>query len=190
MIWIFDIETYINYFSVIFKNVETKELKEFIIFEDKNDLTQLYDFINDYKKWLVGYNSFNFDNQLLKYIHTNYFDLSMVNSDEITIKIYTLAMAIIDSEFGEYKYNLPFRYIDLMKVGGYYRSLKLMGVTIKWPKIQDLPIPSNRVITKEDILTIRKYNLNDVLITEQVYYKLLERLKLRAEISEMYEIDC
>jgi hypothetical protein len=190
MIWIFDIETYINYFSVIFKRVDTKELREFIIFEDRNDLAPLYDFIADHTKWFVGYNSFSFDNQLLKYIHTNYFDLSMVNSDWITLQIFNLANTIITSQFREYSYNLPFQGIDLMKVGGYQKSLKLLGVSMKWPKIQDLPISSDSIIKREDVLTIRKYNLNDVLITEQLYYHLLDRLKLRAEISELYNINC
>jgi hypothetical protein len=190
MIWIFDIETYINYFSVIFKNVETKELKEFIIFEEKNDLSALYDFITDHNKWFVGYNSYSFDNQLLKFIHTKYFDFSMTTTTNITIDIHTLAMSIIKNGFREYMYNLPFQTIDLMKMARYQKSLKLVGVSMKWPKIQDLPIPSNSVIRREDVLTIRKYNLNDVLITEQLYYKLLSRLKLRAELSELYSISC
>jgi len=190
MIWIYDIETYINYFSVIFKNVNTKELKEFIIFEEKNDLPKLYNFITDSTKWLVGYNSFSFDNQLLKYIHSKYFDFSMTTTEEITMSIFTLASTIINSEFSDYRYNLPFKSIDLMKVGGYQKSLKLIGVSMKWPKIQDLPIPSDSIIRREDILIIRKYNLNDVLITEQLYLRLLDRLKLRAEISDLYNIDC
>jgi hypothetical protein len=190
MIWIFDCEIFINYFSVIFKNVDTKEVKEFIIFEEKNDLPDLYNFITDPNKWFVGYNSFSYDNQLLKYIHTKYFDFSMTDTREITIQIYTLSQTIINSEFRDYMYNLPFKTIDLMKVGGYQRSLKLMGTNMKWPKIQDLPLPFNHVVTTDDILTIRKYNLNDVLITEALYYKLLDRLKLRAELSELYNIDC
>ncbi len=35
--WIFDIETFSNYFGVIFKNIQTKELKEFIVYKDSND---------------------------------------------------------------------------------------------------------------------------------------------------------
>lgn len=190
MIWIFDIETYINYFSVIFKNVDSKEIKEFIIFEEKNDLSALYDFITDQNKWFVGYNSFSYDNQLLRFIHAKYFDFSMTDSNDITIQINTLSNTIIHSEFREYVYNLPFKGIDLMKMGGYQKSLKLMGVSMKWPKIQDLPIPFDSIIKLEDVNTIRQYNLNDVLMTEQLYIRLLDRIKLRAEISELYNIDC
>jgi hypothetical protein len=190
MIWIFDIESFINYFSVIFKNVETKEIKEFIIFEDKNDLPALYDFITDHSKWFVGYNSYSFDNQLLKFIHTKYFDFSMTTASDVALQINTLANTIITSNFRDYTYNLPFKGIDLMKVGGYQKSLKLMGVSMKWPKIQDLPKSPDSIVTLEDVNIIRKYNLNDVLITEQLYYKLLDRLKLRAEISDLYNINC
>jgi len=189
MIWIYDCETFINYFSVIFKNVNTKELREFIIFEEKNDLSALYDFITDHNKWFVGYNSFSYDNQLLKYIHTKYFDFSMTDTNEITMQINTLSNTIIHSQFRDYMYNLPFNGIDLMKVGGYQKSLKLLGISMKWPKIQNLPISFGSIIKCEDVLTIRKYNLNDVLITEQLYYHLLNALKLRAEISELYNIN-
>lgn len=189
MIWIFDCESFINYFSVIFKNVNTKEIKEFIIFEEKNDLTALYDFITDHNKWFVGYNSFSFDNQLLKFIHTKYFDFSMSDTKNITIEINTLVNTIINSQFKDYIYNLPFKTIDLMKVGGYQKSLKLMGVSMKWPKIQDLPISPDGIITRDKVNLIRKYNLNDVLMTEELYNRLLPRLKLRAELSELYDIN-
>ena len=188
-IYVFDCEVFINYFSVIFKCIETKELTEFIIFEDKNDLPALYKFIDDRDKWFVGYNSFSFDNQLLKYIHSKYFDFSMTDSNNITMDIHNLAMAIINSEFQEYRYSLPFKWIDLMKVGAYQKSLKLIGVSMKWPKIQDLPIPPESIVKRDQVNMIREYNLNDVLITEQLYYKLLDRLKLRAEISRIYDIN-
>jgi hypothetical protein len=189
MIWIFDIEAYVNYFMVIFKNVNSKEIKEFIIFEERNDLTALYDFMSDHNKWFVGYNSFSFDNQILKFIHVKYFDFSMTTSNEICMSIHNLVTTIIGGSFRDYMYNLPFRTIDLMKMGGYQKSLKLMGVSMKWPKIQDLPIPIEKIIKLEDVNIIRSYNLNDVLMTEQLYIRLLDRLKLRAEISDLYGID-
>jgi hypothetical protein len=44
-------------------NMNTKEIKEFIIFEERNDFNELVDFIANPNMWLVGYNNFNFDNQ-------------------------------------------------------------------------------------------------------------------------------
>lgn len=189
MIWIYDIEIYINYFSVIFKNPKTKELKEFIIFNGKNDLDDLYFFINDPTKWLVGYNSYNFDNQLLNYIYKFYFDLTMSDTSKINEALFSLTKMIIDSDFNDYRYNLPFNSLDLMKIGFYRKSLKLIGVSLRWPKLQDLPIPIDEYITVDQINIIRKYNLNDVLITEQLFYHLEDNIKLRFELAKKYNVD-
>ena len=61
-IYVYDIEVMINYFAVIFKDVNTKELIEFIIYKDRNDVVKLYEFISHrVNDWLVGYNSFYYD---------------------------------------------------------------------------------------------------------------------------------
>ena len=177
MIWLYDIEVYLNYFAVIFKNPKSQELKEFIIFEDRNDLDKLKEFISDKHKWFVGYNSFYFDNQLLNYIYVKYQELTLLSTKEITGNIYYLAKLIIESDYNTYKYNLPFRSLDLMKIGGIMKSLKLVAVSLKWSLIQDLPLSWDTIITKDHLELMHKYNLNDVLITEQLYYKLKEEIK-------------
>jgi len=188
MIWIYDIETYKNYFSVIFKNPDTKEIKEFIIFDKRSDLDGLYRFIiqND---WLIGYNSFHFDNQLLNYIYKAHGLLTFKKPKEIARSIYNLASMIVNHDYSDLKYRLPFRFLDLMKLGGFQKSLKLLGVSMKWPKLQDLPIEWDKEIEAHQVDTIRKYNLNDVLITEQLYHKLMDKIKLRADISKKYDVN-
>ncbi|MFW5891049.1 MAG: hypothetical protein ACOCUI_02420, partial [bacterium] len=124
MVWIYDIEIYINYFSAIFKNPETKEIKKFVIFNEKNDLSDLLEFIEN--KWLIGYNNYSFDNQLLGFLYYNQLDLSQYDSDYICSQILQIAKNIIsDRSYDNYKYNIPFKSLDLMKIGGFYKSLKL-----------------------------------------------------------------
>ena len=189
MIWIYDIETYINYFSVIFKNPKSQELKEFIIFEDINQIDELYYFITDSNKWLIGYNSMYFDNQLLNFIYRSHSRLTFEDTNTVTRQIYDLAKLIIEEDFIDFKYNIPFRYIDLMKIGGYQKSLKLLGVSLKWHKLQDLPIPWTSKINPDQVDLIRFYNLNDVLITEKLYYHLSDAIKFRHELSKEYNVD-
>jgi len=182
MIHIYDIETYINYFGVIFKNVETKQIKEFIVYKDRNDFTELRRFILFEAEWLVGYNNFYFDNQLLNYIYHS--------DDATTESVYEIAHRIVDSKdaFWEWKYQLPFKSIDLMKIGNLQKSLKLVAVNLKWPKIQDLPIPWNSAITEDQLELLHTYNLNDVEITEVLYNKLLPEIQVRKEIQELYNV--
>lgn len=187
--YVYDIETFCNFFSVTFKNLKTKEITVFVIHEDRNDIDELHAFINDAEKWLVGYNSFNFDNQLLNYIYKHHFSLTLKSADEITDSIYQLARIIVESDYKEYKYNLPFRFIDLMKVGFYRKSLKLLGVSLKWHKLQDLPLDWQARVNKDQVDLILKYNLNDVLITERLFYHLKDNIELRFNISNRYNVD-
>jgi hypothetical protein len=181
MIHVYDIETYINYFGVIFKNLKTKQIKEFIVYKDRDDLKALRQFILFDVEWLIGYNNFYFDNQLLNYI--------CKDENATTENIYEIAYRIVNSkdDYWEYKYNLPFKSIDLMKIGNLQKSLKLVAVNLKWPKIQDLPIKWNNSITKDQLELLHDYNLNDVEITEALYYKLAPEIKVRFEIEKLYD---
>lgn len=190
MIWIYDIEIYNNYFGVIFKNPKSGELNEYVIYKDRNDLKDLMSFIDDNKKWLVGYNNLNFDNQLLNYMHLNQYELERLNSYHICQRVYMLAKSIINDEaFNLYKYNLPFQTLDLMKIAYLRKSLKLVGVVLKWHKLQDLPIDWEKEIEDSDLKLMHSYNLNDVLITEELYYKLLPQIKMRFDIAKKYNIN-
>lgn len=179
---VYDIETYINYFGAIFKDVDTKEIKEFIVYKDRNDLPYLRQFILFDCEWLIGYNNFYFDNQLLNYI--------IHNDNATTESIYELANRIVNSDdkYFEWKYKLPFKSVDLMKVGNLQKSLKLVAVNLKWPKIQDLPISWNNAITDNDLQLLHNYNLNDVEITEALYYRLLPEIKMRQEAEQIYHV--
>ena len=106
MTWIYDIEVYTNFFCVTFKNPKSQEVKIFTIFEDTNDIDELYRFIDNHTAWFIGYNSFNFDNQLLKYIHQKHSALTFASTIEITFNISNLARLIINDDFKEYMYNL------------------------------------------------------------------------------------
>jgi DNA polymerase elongation subunit (family B) len=142
------------------------------------------------QKWLVGYNNKYFDNQLLNYIVINYPILSILKEEYLTKDIYDFMLTIIQNDNTEYKYRLPFQSVDLMKVGNVQqKSLKLVAVNLNWPLIQDLPINYTSKINDEDLETIYNYNLNDVLITEQLYNKLITDINVRWEIGQKYGLD-
>jgi DNA polymerase elongation subunit (family B) len=99
-------------------------------------------------------------------------------------------LSIINSNNTEYKYRLPFQSVDLMQVGNVQqKSLKLVAVNLNWPVIQDLPIKYDSKVNDNQLDLIYKYNLNDVLITEQLYYKLIKDINVRWEVGQKYGID-
>lgn len=192
MIYVYDIECWSNFFCVTFKEVNTKEILYFEISPWRCDVNNLVSFIQNNKKWFIGYNNHYYDNQLLNYISKNSWDLilmqnitSFTNTD-----LYNLSQDIIKNDSREYKYNLPFRSLDLMRVGNtFQKSLKLVGCNLQHPKLQDLPYEWNHVVTEDEVSTIKLYNLNDVEITEKLYNTLLPQIKLRKEISQMYNVN-
>ena len=76
-----------------------------------------------------------------------------------------------------------------MKVGNLQKSLKLVAVNLKWPKIQDLPIKWNNAIEDHHLQLLHDYNLNDVEITEALHNKLLPEIKVRAETEKLYHVN-
>lgn len=191
MKYVYDIETFSNFFCVTFKNVDTKEVTYFEInpFKD-NSIEDIYNFIKDNKKWFIGYNNTYYDNQLLNYIYIYYNELNLFDNYAICSRLYKISNEIIKKDLKEYKYNLPFKSLDLMEIGGLHlKSLKLCAVNLNWELIEDLPFKPDYIVKEEDIDIIKKYNLNDVLITEQLYNFLLPEIKLRKEISLLYNVD-
>lgn len=189
MIWIYDIEVFSNFFTVLFLNPDTGEERRFTIYNNINDLDSLVSFINDHNKWLVGYNSFYFDNQVLQFMYKSHSRFTFSTVSVITKEIYNYSMRLIQSNDNKVSYNLPFRYIDLMKLAGLQKSLKLVGTILNWHKLQDLPYSVDKEISKEEVGIVYDYNRNDVLITKELYFFLLDEIKLRFEIYKQFGVE-
>lgn len=198
MIYIYDIESFVNIFCVTFKRVDNGKITRYTIYHSEqnnsnsiNDLDTLFSFLNTNKnKWLVGYNSKFFDNQILNYIYKNYDLFSILDLKELLINLHDFVMSVINDNVTEYKYNLPFRSVDLMRIGNVEKkSLKLVAVNLNWPVIQDLPYKVYSTIRDEELETLYKYNLNDVEITERLYHKLINDINVRWEVGQKYGID-
>jgi hypothetical protein len=190
MIYVYDIESYSNFFCVTFKCIETKEVTSYVIFDQQNDLDSLYSFLKSSKyNWFVGYNSYSYDDQILTYLYSIYNSICFSTANEITHLLYNKTKEIIVDKKSTW-FKPIFRSIDLMKVGNIMKkSLKLIAVNLNWHRIQDLPIEPSQSVTKDQVNMILDYNLNDVLITEELYYKLKDKISLRWEITDKYKIN-
>jgi hypothetical protein len=190
MIYVYDCEVLTNFFAVTFKCVETKELSTYVIFQDRNDLDSLYMFLKRSRgNWFVGYNSYEYDDQILTYLYSIYDSICFCTADEVTQLLYSKSMEIIEGKSTRL-YKVPFSSVDLMKVGNIVRkSLKLVAVNLGWDKIQDIPIKPQDHLTVDQVQTVLDYNLNDVLITEELYYRLKNKIELRWEITNRYGIN-
>lgn len=174
---------------MVAKNSITEKFIKFITFEDRDDRPQLKKWLQVVKPTLVGYNSYSFDIPVL----SKFLSGCSLN------KLYDFSGMIIESDqwtqlpkeyYDHRKFNV--KNIDIMRVlslDGVGVSLKQTGILLKMPRIQELPLPPNTTIKKEDIPVVGEYCMNDVDTTEGLLLKGLADIELRNYISSTYNID-
>ena len=219
-----DVEVYSNCFMLSTKHKESGHINKFLIFADTksnfvvNDLDRLVAFCNRPNElWLITYNGFLYDNQILNSIILNYWSLKGKHPKDICKDIFKVSQDFFSAQrnggyYNRFKYHNFFKSIDLMRVAGLHKlstlkGLKQLAVQLKHPRIQDLPIKFDKPILKEQLTEMFEYNINDVEITETVYKGqaayvdspflpkrrntsgLTEMVRLRKAITDQYKID-
>lgn len=198
---VFDLECFSNFFSATFVDYDSDDKLVFEISERQNDITNLVMFMGQ-PRTLIGFNSLHYDNLLMNYLWKNHARLSDVDYKQITAELKKLNDKIIEDEGADkntirnYTYNLPYKSIDLFKywslltVRSRKLSLKSIAVNINWPRIQELPHKPSYIVQLGDIDAILDYNLNDVLVTKAVTFKMKDNINLRIAAEKEYGFDC
>ena len=198
MIYVYDIETYINFTSIIFIRIGDPTLTPivFILHNDfRNDRDALVEFLKQPDLQLIGHNSIDFDDIVLR---------AIVKYPNITAThLYRLAKRLIEGTradrhniqgYNELAYPKKLLWasrdtLALTRVNQVRVGLKHAGVVLRHPRLQDLPYPPDRFIVPEDVPVLIDYNINDCLITRLMYYELLPIIRMREDISKMFEVD-
>ena len=186
----FDTEVFKNFFCVTFVKVDTKEIKTFIIWKNQDDRQELLDFLSN-DLFLISFNGLSYDMPILRFIK-NYEGL------DINIALYELSSQLVSEDHRRDEDVVALRYPhfveenivhqDLMAMMGFIRSgvgLKQCSVNLKWHKIQDLPLEHTHKVALKDVGEIVKYNINDSLITLELYNdkNVTEARKLRESVA-------
>ena len=182
MVWIYDIETYPNIFTFVFKNVKTGEVKIFEFSERKNELKGLITFISQKGLALIGYSNLHFDYPVLHYI---------LITKNITLKsLYNYVQnKVINSEYPAIRdYNIKIPQLDLYKINHYDNkarrtSLKWLEFTLRWKNLQDLPFKPGTIIPVDKFDFLIEYNINDVLFTLEFYKECIDAIVFRENMT-------
>lgn len=192
---VFDIEVFENCFSCICKNTETKAVSTFEISERKNNAKELINFFEERYSLFCGYNNHHYDDVIINFILINK-DTLPDDYSAITKTFHTISKKIIDEQdFGEYKtykYAHCYPSIDLLTMlfsSKLRVGLKEMQVTMKYPNVREYEGDFNKPIPVGEIDNMLSYNLNDVLSTEALLYKVEDQIKLRLGIEQEYGVD-
>ena len=186
---IYDIEVYPNYFLAVFKNILTGELNKCEISSRKQGGIELCDFLKQ-NTILVGYNSHRYDDKILAFLE--YFNYECNTNDIYCYSRYLIDGIILPgfapklADFEKSFRRKNFSSIDLMKFGE-KTSLKVIGVSLNHPLLQELPIPFDKALTESEMEIIEKYCVNDVEITRKLYNEYLPKIEARELLNSQFE---
>lgn len=186
----YDIETYPNFFCVVFKYAD--RFKVFEISERKDEEKELKKFLrrgikNDW--FFVGFNNVRFDGQITQWLLDQKNQLKDFTGGQKAKEIYNFSQKVIEAtsnkEFPPYpEYRIKNRQIDLYLQNHYNNmaratSLKWLEYSMNWEKIQDLPYHHTQELALDLLDSVIEYCKNDVNATEQFFLKSRQLIELR-----------
>lgn len=185
---VFDVESYPNYFLCSFKGLRSGKVA---VFQRSKQFGM--DFDNKALYWMltnlliVGFNSKNYDETVSL--------LAAAGNDEAALYQVTQALIVYGERPHEilksWKVRKPeLDHIDLIELTALRPSLKKIAAALFSPIMQDLPFPPGTMLSYEQMLIIRWYNIvADLGNTIRLYNDCTEELELRHELGAMYGID-
>lgn len=200
-----DIETLASCFTYSDIDINTEEVNQFVLHEDR---FELHEFIT-YLKTLEGqitFNGLNFDYPIIHFIINNYGNwcLLQMSKSYIISEIYNEAQRIIEVQNQKVftkSVSIPtkevlIKQLDLFKLWHFNNkarstSLKALEISMNYPNVMEMPFHHSRTnIRLDEIDSILEYNLNDVLATYEFYKKSLEKNIVRKDIKTKYGLEC
>ena len=183
--WVFDTETLPNRTLFCAKNVETGEW--FDLWRHEPDApARLMRFVQQPDTTFIGFNSKSFDNVVVAAfcLGRSEMEIKRIADDIITNRVapwaamrrFNLREVIPDN-------------IDLIEVAPSFVGLKAYGARMHMPRLQDMPIAHDAMISAEQEPMLLEYCHNDVDTTAELLNQLEKELLLRVEMSRRYGVD-
>lgn len=193
-VWIMDIETLSNCFTYSAINRDTEEVVSFVIWKNRNDLSEFLDHL-DSCKGQIGFNSLSFDYPVIHFILTNRDKLVEYNGDKIARRIYKEAQKTIEKNWSRI-WSPLIPQLDLFTIHHFdnkarMTSLKKLEIALGFENVQDMPYHhSDDIERDEQIEEILAYNINDIKATKLFYTKTIDKINLRKELHKKYGLEC
>lgn len=183
---VFDIECYINYFLVMFRDIERGRVRAFEMHEDcRLDRPGIAKMLRLWR--LFSFNGNNYDMVMLTAAMNG---CNNAELKEISDRIIVGNMKPWHFE-ERYGWKAPgfIDHIDLIDVAPGIASLKIYGGRLHSKRMQDLPIDPSACIEPHQRPTMVTYCGNDLSTTGDLRHELKEQISLRERMSDEYGID-
>lgn len=183
-----DVECYRNYFLVLLKHHETGKTVGYEMFNDEGDETSRKRLMSAMRSnTVITFNGLNYDMPMVSGYLSGYTNQQLKTlSDKIITGNLNRWMTYKKFGLRDYKFD----HIDVREPTiGVQVSLKVYGGRLGMPKLQDLPIEPDAVITPEQVPLMRRYCENDLDTTWALYDVQKGSFKLREDVGGMYGLD-
>lgn len=178
-IFIYDLETYPNFFLAVFKSIKSGEYQYYEISDRRNETYKLNKLLYNNVQGLIGFNNLNFDYPVL---HNT---ILRSNIPYTAKAIYVEVEKIINTKYSSiWENQIKIPQLDLYKIWHYDNknkstSLKWLEFAMRLPNVEDLPYKPGTFLTSEQMDEIISYCKNDIDATEQFYKKSSKHIEIR-----------
>lgn len=183
--FVFDCETLPNRTLVCFKNIESGDVFDLWRHEEDSP-TKLLKFLQQPDATFIGFNNKSFDDIVVAAwcMGRNEMEIKYIANDIIVNRVAPW------NAFRKYALReVGFDSIDLIEVAPSFVGLKAYGARMHMPKLQDMPIAHDAIITVEQEPEILEYCHNDLDTTHELLNQLESEVMLRVEMSRQYGVD-
>ena len=185
-----DIEVLPNYFLILIKNIDTRQLYKYSCFGATEALP--YDKRKLLSELLLSHTSFGFN--------SNNYDMPIINaiiSGSSCQTVHKISKQIIENGVPSYRSykefaikNRPFDHFDVKEPSpAVMISLKNYGTRIGSKKLQEFYLDPHKPISKAELGELIKYCENDIEVTIDLYNAIKDRIELRVGMGEQYGLD-
>lgn len=182
---VIDAEVYSNYFLLSAKQLDTGRVIHFELYGGKAlDKKGLMGLMRSYTT--ISFNGLNYDLPIITAALSGFSNEAIKKLSDQIILSGTPGWQVCRN----WQIDVPkWDHIDLFEVAPGRSSLKIYGGRLHAPKMQDLPIEPDALITPEQRKLLRDYCVNDLDTTELLYRKLEKQVALRQKMGEQYGMD-
>lgn len=182
-VYIYDLESYPNFFLAMFKEKITGKYIWFEISSRINQFKELKQYLLNDVQGLVGFNNLNYDYPML---HHNILTVNNNTSENIFKK----SNEIINSKYSSIWDNqIIVPQLDLFKINHYdnkarYTSLKWLEFAMRLENVEDLPYKVGNILTEEQMNHVIEYCKNDIEATDEFYKRNKNNISFRENMTK------
>lgn len=184
---ILDTECYRNFYLIAFKDVDTgKKVYLERSYNKDFDKDAVRNTLRNNR--IISFNGNNYDIVTLSYALKEGVTTSDLKDVSDAIIRNNMKPWVLEGKYGFRLLNLK-NHIDIIEVAPGKTSLKTYGGRLHSPKMQDLPIEPDTILSEQQMREITEYCGNDLDVTEVLYRKLIPQIELRESLGKESKLD-